>query len=187
MILQQTYKALDLAVVLRPGLDIDNSSNLKRTWSLLPLDFSTRGKLIEGSIGTTGIMSIQNDLNAAGLETGALSSAPDMQVDVAKGQGLKRPSVEEVLSELAAGPPGLSARGTEPLQTEEQKTLFSSLQEAVNNSENGDEAAVAALKGVRAILDRLWKCNSDYLVKAADVLANGSRNREFSEILCSTH
>lgn len=132
-------------------------------------------------------MSVQNDLNAARLETGALSSAPDMQVDVAKRQQVNCPSVEEVLSDLTTLPPGLSARGTEPLQAEEQKNLFSFLQEAFNNSENGDEAAVASLKDVRAILDKLWKCNSDYLVQAADVLANGSRNREFGEILCSTH
>lgn len=89
------------------------------------------------------------------------------------------PSVEQVLSESAVSLPPLSAKGTESLSAEEQASLFSSLQDAFRNSEGGGEAAIEALKDVRAILDKLWQGNSEYLVQAADVLANGSRNREF--------
>lgn len=118
-------------------------------------------------------MSAPNELNTAnepGLET-----TPDMQVNVRKHRAVDCPSLEQVLSESTISPPSLPAGGTEPLSAEEQANLFLSLQDAFRNSEGADEA----LKDVRAILDKLWQSNSEYLVQAADILANGSRNREF--------
>lgn len=122
-------------------------------------------------------MGAQNEPNTAskpGPET-----ASDMQLDIRKHQVVDCPSLEQVLSESTVSPPSLSARGAESLSAEEQTNLFSSLQDAFRNSEGGGEAGIEALKDVRAILDKLWQGNSEYLVQAADVLANGSRNREF--------
>ena len=127
-------------------------------------------------------MSFQDDRNVASkpeFETGTIPSVTDMQVNAHKGQAVKCPSVEQILSESTALPPCLPAGGTETLQAEEQEKLFHSLQEASKNFQEGDEASVEALKSARTILDRLWECNSDYLVQAANDLANGSRNGMF--------
>ena len=127
-------------------------------------------------------MSSQDDRNVSSkpeLETGTIPSVTDMQVNVHIGQAVKCPSVEQILSELTALPPCLSAGGTETLQAEEQENLFHSLQEISRNFREGDEASVEALKDARTILDRLWECNSDYLVQAANDLANGSRDCKF--------
>ena len=128
-------------------------------------------------------MTSQDDRNVANkheLEIGTIPSVTDMQVNAHKGQAVKCPSVEQILSEsLTALPPCLPAGGTETLQAEEQEKLFHSLQEASRNFKEGDEASVEALKTARTILGRLWECNSDYLVQAANDLANGSRDGKF--------
>ena len=105
----------------------------------------------------------------------------NMQVAMPKPQHqtLDCPSLAQVLSEPEVSFPCLSARGVEDLPEDEQKSLFSSLQDAFKDSESGGDAGNEALQKVRVILDKLWECSSEYLVQAADVLANGSRSREF--------
>lgn len=126
-------------------------------------------------------MSAQNAVNIAngpGSETMA-----NMQVAMPKRQALDCPSLAQILSEPDASPPCLPARGVETLSADEQTSLFSSLQDAFKDSESGGDAGNGALKNIRVVLDKLWEYNSEYLVQAADVLANGSRSRELWSIL----
>lgn len=121
-------------------------------------------------------MSAQNDVdiaNGSGSET-----MPNMQVAMSKHQTLDCPSLARVLSEPEVSFPCLPARGVETLSADEQKTLFSSLQDAFKDSESGGDAGNEALQNIRVILDKFWEYSSDYLVQAADILANGSRSRE---------
>lgn len=109
----------------------------------------------------------------------------NMQVAMPKPQHqtLDCPSLAQVLSEPEVSFPCLSARVVEDLPEDEQKSLFSSLQDAFKQSESGGDAGNEALQTIRVILDKLWECSSGYLVQAADVLANGSRSREFCSLL----
>lgn len=45
------------------------------------------------------------------------------------------------------------------------------------------EDQLRALKDVRGILDQMWWCNSNFLVTAAEVLADGSRDCEFFQFM----
>ncbi|PYI12093.1 ubiquinone biosynthesis protein [Aspergillus sclerotiicarbonarius CBS 121057] len=84
------------------------------------------------------------------------------------------PSLSQVLSELALLSPPTTLAATEPLPSEEQETLFHSLQNHLKSAE--DLELSEALKDIPDILDKLWKCRSLYLVPAAEALANGSRD-----------
>jgi hypothetical protein len=83
------------------------------------------------------------------------------------------PSVVQLLAELGS-PPSLPPTGTKSLAPDDQKTMLHSLQ-AVMDSPEPD---ASDLQETRAALDELWACNSEYLLPSAELLANGSRNRE---------
>lgn len=121
-------------------------------------------------------MTSQDEMNTAGERV----SAPDMQVSLQKPQDVDCPSVEKILSESTALPPSLPTERTDSLPAEEQTNLLTSLQETLENLESENEAEIEAFMDVRSILDKLWSSNSDLLVQAANLLANGSRNCEYS-------
>lgn len=122
------------------------------------------------------------------------------QTKVQTGKAIELPTVQEILSESTVSSPAAPARDGQQLQSEEQEDMFRSLEaifrEADANEGNFqvkellaslDEADAGAkrgqrnlqaLEGVRAILDRLWYSRSDYMARAAELLANGSRDRE---------
>ncbi|OJJ33138.1 hypothetical protein ASPWEDRAFT_115725 [Aspergillus wentii DTO 134E9] len=124
----------------------------------------------------------------------------DRKPETGKDDIIKLPSVGQILSELTASPPSLAPGGTEALSVDEQKALYSSLQALVKRFEEGDEdeskidlkeihasleqetgagCNYKTLQSVRIILEKLWKCRSDYLVSASELLANGSRNQSW--------
>jgi hypothetical protein len=58
------------------------------------------------------------------------------------------------------------------------KSLQGALDEADADADRGQRDA-EALQSVHSILGKLWSTNSGLLSQAAEVLANGSRDREF--------
>lgn len=108
--------------------------------------------------------------------------------------GFDLPSVEQVLSSLPEVSTPLPPRGRKTLDLEDQKSMFHLLKSAIENSGNSfdpkelhaplEQADADARRGQRdpeslkAILDQLWSCDSEFLVQAAEILANESRNRE---------
>lgn len=118
--------------------------------------------------------------------------------------GIDLPSVDLVLQDLPQISTSLPSRDTETIDSEEQEMMFRSLKSIIERVEGTTEAAgsfdlkelhasleqgdadarrgrrdLESLRSVRTIIDRLWSCNSPYLAQAAEVLANGSRDREF--------
>jgi hypothetical protein len=57
------------------------------------------------------------------------------------------------------------------------KELHASLEEANSNTRRGRRDA-ETLQSVSLTLQKLWACNSEYLVQATEIIANGSRDRE---------
>ena len=122
----------------------------------------------------------------------------------APASGLNLPSVDLVLQDLPQISTSLPSRDTETIEPEEQERMFRSLKSIIEHVEGTAEAAgsfdlkelhasleqadadarrgrrdLESLQSVRTIIDHLWSCNSEYLAQAAEVLANGSRDREF--------
>lgn len=56
--------------------------------------------------------------------------------------------------------------------------LMASLELAEKENAPGQHN-IELLEGVRAKIYQLWKCRSSYMVRATELLANGSRDREF--------
>jgi hypothetical protein len=83
------------------------------------------------------------------------------------------PSVVQLLAELGS-PPSLPPTGTKSLAPDDQTTMLHSLQAVVDSP----EPDASDLQEARAALDELWACNSEHLLPSAELLANGSRNRE---------
>lgn len=121
-------------------------------------------------------MTSQDGMNTVGEH----SSTPDLQVSLQKPQAIACPSVKDILSETTVFPPCLPTERTEYLSAEEQTNLLTSLQETLKNLESENEADIEAFMDVRSTLDKIWSSNSDILVQAANLLANGSRNCEYS-------
>jgi hypothetical protein len=118
--------------------------------------------------------------------------------------GLDLPSVDLVLQDLPHISTSLPSRDTETIESDEQVKMVAALKGIIENPEGAAEAGssfdlkelhasleqadadaprgrriLENLQSVRTIIDRLWSCSSDYLVQAAEILANGSRDREF--------
>ncbi|KAK2760313.1 hypothetical protein FQN54_002381 [Arachnomyces sp. PD_36] len=101
-------------------------------------------------------------------------------------------------SDLPTSPPAAPPRGGQKLSPEEEEDMFRSLQniftqaeedegsfnvqELLASLEQADEDArrgrknLRALSGVRGILERLWSSGSEFMARAAETLANGSRD-----------
>lgn len=103
--------------------------------------------------------------------------------------------------ETPASPPKAPPRGGEKLSPEEEAEMFRSLQtiftqaeedegsfnvqellaslEQAGEDERRGRKNLQALQGVRVILDKLWSSGSEFMARAAETLANGSRDRQF--------
>lgn len=113
------------------------------------------------------------------------------------------PPVQQVFSELPELSSSLLDRGTETLSLEEQEKMFRALSLVIENAEAAAEGGNAfdlkelhasleqadadarrgrrdseSLQSVVKILNQLWASDSEFLAQAAEVLANGSRERE---------
>ncbi|KAJ5890690.1 uncharacterized protein N7473_006918 [Penicillium subrubescens] len=110
------------------------------------------------------------------------------------------PSVQQIFSELPESSSSLSDRGSETLSLEEHEKMFRALSLVIENAESAAESGnafdlkelhasleqadadarrgrrdVESLQSVLEILNKLWASNSEFLVQAAEVMANGSR------------
>ncbi|KAI9715185.1 MAG: hypothetical protein M1812_006164 [Candelaria pacifica] len=100
-------------------------------------------------------------------------------------------------SSITSASPSLKDRGTVRLSQSQQQQMFSSLNAIFERAEEAEggvgvselravsepadangrfENKLDALKDVRGVLDQMWWGNSDFLVTAAEVLADGSRD-----------
>jgi uncharacterized phage infection (PIP) family protein YhgE len=117
---------------------------------------------------------------------------------------LKLPPIRDILSHLSgSSSSSLPAQGTEVVELEEQKIMFRALRDVIEKAQEVDEAGnnfdlkelhasleeaeattkrgrrdVETLQSVLDTLNKLWTCNSEYLVQATEIIANGSRDRE---------
>lgn len=156
----------------------------------------------QDDITTPGVSGHETDNEVSDPDTKALFKAvPSNPKDPLEGE-IKLPSVEQILSELTAETPSLPTRGTETVQLEEQANMFCSLRSLLKKAEEEDEGKcfdlrelhaaldqadadsrrgrrdLKALESVLVILHRLWECQSDYMAQAAEILADGSRDRK---------
>lgn len=131
----------------------------------------------------------------AGTEAARQPSVPATSFDL--------PTVQKILSELPEISSSLSSQETETLSLEDQEKMFRALKTIIENAEGTAEAGNAfdlkelhasleqadadarrgrrdpeSLQSVLNILNQLWASNSELLAQAAEVLANGSRDRE---------
>ncbi|RHZ52715.1 putative GTP binding protein [Aspergillus thermomutatus] len=82
------------------------------------------------------------------------------------------PSLSQILSKLSPGPSILPIQTTSSAPVDEQAALLRRLEDTLAEATGGAESFEEA----QTILIELWKCGSRYLARAADDLANGSRN-----------
>jgi hypothetical protein len=90
-------------------------------------------------------------------------------------ESLACPSLKEIFPESAQLPPCLEHPQTDSLPLHEQQESLLFIQNALKKQESAPDAVV--LESVPGVLTKLWNCQSQYLVQATEVLANGSRNR----------
>lgn len=114
---------------------------------------------------------------------------------------LELPSIRQILADLPSNSSPLETR-TETVDPEAQQEMFRGLRDIIENAQV-DETEVAydlkelhasleeaeasskrgrrdakTLRSVCDTLHRLWTCKSEYLAQAAEIIANGSRDRE---------
>ncbi|KAL4869336.1 hypothetical protein BDV12DRAFT_83560 [Aspergillus spectabilis] len=89
-------------------------------------------------------------------------------------EALNCPSLGEIFLESGQLPPAAEAPRAETLPLHAQEALLHSVKEALQKVELGSDAVV--FDDVPSTLSKLWHCQSQYLVQAAEALANGSRN-----------
>jgi hypothetical protein len=90
-------------------------------------------------------------------------------------EALDCPSLGEIFPESAQLPPAAEPPRAETLSLHAQEALLHSLKEVLQKVELGGDAV--DFDDVPSTLSKLWHCQSQYLVQAAEALANGSRNR----------
>ncbi|KXG53895.1 Armadillo-like helical [Penicillium griseofulvum] len=136
-------------------------------------------------------------MSSAGISTAQLAVHGDASQSVSTKGNLELPSVKQILSDLPEVSFSLPPR-TATIDPEEQQEMFRGLQEIIEKAQDVgnsfdlkelhaslEEADANEKRGrrdaetlqtVRATLQKLWDCNSEYLVQAAEVIANGSRD-----------
>lgn len=112
------------------------------------------------------------------------------------GSELDLPSIEQIISDFPGKSTFLPPRDKVTLPRQKQEQLLHALGKAIESFEgevdvenNFDLEKLYAsleqaegnytLQSVPVILGQLWQSNSELLIEAAEVLANGSRDREF--------
>jgi hypothetical protein len=88
-------------------------------------------------------------------------------------EGLHFPSLEEIFQTQR---PATEPPRAETLPLQEQEALLYSVDDALKRANEGD---TAAFEGMLDALSKLWHCQSQFLLRATETLANGSRNRQY--------
>ncbi|OQE38976.1 hypothetical protein PENCOP_c007G02713 [Penicillium coprophilum] len=139
-------------------------------------------------------------MSFAGISTAQMAVHGDAGNSVSRKTDLDIPSVRHILSDLSEVVSSLPPR-TQTIDSEEQQEMLHELREIIEkaqvadedrNSFNLDELHASleeadasekrgrrdaeTLQSVRATLQKLWACNSEYLVQAAEIIADGSRD-----------
>ncbi|KAI9755590.1 MAG: hypothetical protein M1835_000804 [Candelina submexicana] len=141
-------------------------------------------------------MAAQNDISKPSWSGTTANATPGSNVAPFI-QGSATTNTTHISTPTTAASLGLKDRGITELSKTQQQQMFSSLNaifERAEESEGGvgvrelrpvsDTAdddgrfdhRLEALRDVRGTLDQMWWCNSDFLVTAAEVLADGSRD-----------
>ena len=140
-------------------------------------------------------------MSDAGISTAQLAVPGDAGHLVSKEGDSKLPPIKKILSDLPEVSSSLPPR-TETIDSEEQQEMFRGLREIIEKAQAVDEAGnrldlkelhasleeadantkrgrrdADTLQSVNATLQKLWACNSDYLVQATEIIADGSRDR----------
>ena len=139
-------------------------------------------------------------MSDAGISTAKLAVHEDAGHSVSKEGGLELPFIKNILpdlTEISSLPPR-----TETINAEEQQEMFRELRDIIEKAQEVEEAGnslnlkelhasleeadantkcgqrdAGTLQSVSATLKKLWACNSEYLVQATEIIANGSRDR----------
>ncbi|KAL3441919.1 armadillo-type protein [Aspergillus insuetus] len=120
-------------------------------------------------------MSTTNDAPATRAANTTLLSTQALDA-----KSLACPSLKEIFPESAQLPPCLKPPQADSLPLNEQQESLLSIQNALKKQESAPDAVV--LESVPGVLTKLWNCQSQYLVQATEVLANGSRNPSFRAV-----
>ncbi|KAI9700816.1 MAG: hypothetical protein M1836_002185 [Candelina mexicana] len=141
-------------------------------------------------------MAAQNDISKPSRSGTTANATPGSNVTPFV-QGSAATNTTHIPTPTTSASLGLKDRGITELSKTQQQQMFSSLYaifERAEESEGGvgvrelrpvsDTAdydgrydhRLEALRDVRGTLDQMWWCNSDFLVTAAEVLADGSRD-----------
>ncbi|KAL4976533.1 armadillo-type protein [Aspergillus desertorum] len=98
------------------------------------------------------------------------NDADSLETQAENIEGLHFPSLQEIFQTRCqvAEPPR-----AETLPLQEQEALLYSVDNALKRAELGD---TAVFEGMLDALSKLWHCQSQFLLRAAESLANGSRN-----------
>lgn len=140
-------------------------------------------------------------MSDAGISTAQLAIHGDAGHSVSKKGDLELPPIKKILSDLPEVSSSLPPR-TETIGSEEQQEMFRGLREIIEKAQAVDEAGNSfdlkelhasleeadantkrgrrdadTLQSVNATLQKLWACNSEYLVQATEIIADGSRDR----------
>lgn len=133
-----------------------------------------------------------------GPVSGALGDA-SADISVEK---LDLPSADSILPAPEGGP---STENREEIIPEEEARMFRTLQEVLDHASDDAESfdlqklrdsletadsgqrSPQLLRDVPSILDKLWRSRSKYMPRAAEALANGSRERETYPIMKFYH
>ncbi|KAJ5170622.1 uncharacterized protein N7500_003405 [Penicillium coprophilum] len=139
-------------------------------------------------------------MSFAGISTAQMAVHREAGNSVSRKTDLDIPSVRQILSDLSEVNSSLPPR-TETIDSEEQQEMLHELREIIEKAQVADEGGKSfdlselhasleeadasekrgrrdaeTLQSVRATLQKLWACNSEYLVQAAEIIADGSRD-----------
>lgn len=140
-------------------------------------------------------------MSSAGISTAQLAVHGDAGHSVSKKGDLELPPIKKILSDLPEVSSSLPPR-TETIDSEEQQEMFRELRDIIEKAQEVDDAGNSfdlkglhasleeadanakrgrrdadTLQSVSATLQKLWACNSEYLVQATEIIADGSRDR----------
>lgn len=140
-------------------------------------------------------------MSSAGISTAQLAVRGDAGPSLSKKGDLELPPIKNILSDLSEVSFSLPPR-TETIDSEEQQEMFHELRDIIEKAQEVDDAGNSfdlkelhasleeadanakrgrrdadTLQSVSATLQKLWACNSEYLVQATEIIADGSRDR----------
>lgn len=150
-------------------------------------------------------------MSSAGISTAQLAVHGAAGHSVSKKGELELPPTKKILSDLPEVSSSLPPR-TETIDSEDQQEMFHELRDIIEKAQEVDDAGNSfdlkelhasleeadanakrgrrdadTLRSVSATLQKLWASNSEYLVQATEIIADGSRDRGSILYTCQLH